>query len=337
MGWARSGWAGTVGDEIGEGSGRESGESKAGLGRSVVRAEEDAGVTLPQLVSPEGATPASDEPDSPSPGHLASESPVSSLPVSESAPVPKSFSMRPIRSFDRQSPMHGFLLSVPIVICLGIWRRYAGKKGSSKKNGEGLAEHPPTTPASEADPEGFTPVNRKDCARQPVKNSNQPTLQEASRFNILEIEYKFIHTRVTQLLSHKNFCATFVYGFNHAQQRKPLWEDLETISHQMQEAWCILGDFNTILWKEDKMGGDEVEDYELQELQSCLDSYELTEMPYSGANYTWSNKTVWSRIDRALINGYWHDPFDYTHAKLQNPGMHFNTVTCGLIILHIKG
>jgi len=41
-----SGWVGMVGNEIGEGSGRESGKSKAGLGHSVVRAGEDAGVTL---------------------------------------------------------------------------------------------------------------------------------------------------------------------------------------------------------------------------------------------------------------------------------------------------
>ncbi|KAJ8430951.1 hypothetical protein Cgig2_003535 [Carnegiea gigantea] len=132
---------------------------------------------------------------------------------------------------------------------------------------------------------------------------------------VLQITEQFIHTRATQLYSQKDIYATFVYGFNHAQQRAPMWADLETISHQMQEAWCVLGDFNTILRKEDRLGGGEVADYELQELQNCLDSRELTEMPYSGAYYTWSNKTVWSRIDRALINGYWHDPFDYTHAE----------------------
>lgn len=76
-----------------------------------------------------------------------------------------------------------------------------------------------------------------------------------------------------------------------------MWEDLETISNQMQEAWCVIRDFNTILRKEDRMGRDEVEDYELQELQSSVDSCELTEMPYSGAYYTWSNKTIWSRVD----------------------------------------
>jgi len=44
-------------------------------------------------------------------------------------------------------------------------------------------------------------------------------------------------------------------------------------------------------------------------------------MPYSGAYYTWSNKTVWSRIDRALISGYWHDPFDYGHVKFAANGL----------------
>ena len=66
----------------------------------------------------------------------------------------------------------------------------------------------------------------------------------------------------------------------------------------VHESWCVLGDFNTILRKEDRMDGDEVEDYELQELQSCFNSCELTEMPYLGAYYTWSNKTIWSRIDK---------------------------------------
>ena len=44
-------------------------------------------------------------------------------------------------------------------------------------------------------------------------------------------------------------------------------------------------------------------------------------MPYLGAYYTWSNKTVCRRIDRVLINGYWHDPFDYTHAKFTANGL----------------
>jgi len=73
----------------------------------------------------------------------------------------------------------------------GHLKKVCRKKGIIRKEWRKVdrpAEHPPTTPASEADLEGFTPVNRKDCARQPVKNSTQPALQDESRFSILEIE-----------------------------------------------------------------------------------------------------------------------------------------------------
>jgi len=83
----------------------------------------------------------------------------------------------------------------------------------------------------------------------------------------------------------------------------------------MQKAWCILGDFSTILRKGDRVAGDEVLDSEIQELQRCIDSCELYEMASFGALYSWINKTIWSRIGGSFINGYWHDTFDYTQAK----------------------
>ena len=47
--------------------------------------------------------------------------------------------------------------------------------------------------------------------------------------------------------TQESFFITFVYGFNLAQERLALWEDLEDIAHHMNEAWCVLGDFNAIL------------------------------------------------------------------------------------------
>ena len=43
----------------------------------------------------------------------------------------------------------------------------------------------------------------------------------------------------------------------------------------MTEAWCILGDFNSILYKEDRMGGNEVADHELEDLNSLLHRNEI--------------------------------------------------------------
>ncbi|KAJ8425110.1 hypothetical protein Cgig2_015888 [Carnegiea gigantea] len=56
---------------------------------------------------------------------------------------------------------------------------------------------------------------------------------------------------------------------------KSLWSDLQTRTQHIPEAWCIIGDFNSILYKEDRMGGTEVQDHEAQDLTNLLDNYDL--------------------------------------------------------------
>jgi len=133
---------------------------------------------------------------------------------------------------------------------------------------------------------------------------------------------RVVHTlQVIQLSIQRKFTVTFVYGFNQEHLSGQLWSDLFSKSRNMTDAWCILGDFNIILYKEDKLGGDAVTDHDIQELQNCIDQCDLHEMPNSGAYYSRTNKSSWSRIDRVFINGYWHSQFDYTHAKYMAPGL----------------
>jgi len=70
----------------------------------------------------------------------------------------------------------------------------------------------------------------------------------------------------------------------------------------MTEAWCILGDFNSVLYKEDRMGGNKIQDQELRDFTNTFEICELREIIWTGAYYSWTNKTIWSRIDRVLIN-----------------------------------
>ncbi|KAJ8419505.1 LOW QUALITY PROTEIN: hypothetical protein Cgig2_021432 [Carnegiea gigantea] len=39
------------------------------------------------------------------------------------------------------------------------------------------------------------------------------------------------------------------------------------------------------------------------------------EPPHHGSYYSWTNKKVWSRIDRAFINTLWNDQANFTQAK----------------------
>lgn len=55
------------------------------------------------------------------------------------------------------------------------------------------------------------------------------------QFQALHRTNQLIHGEVTQLVTKKRFYITFVYGFNHEDQRIPLWEDITNISASMDD------------------------------------------------------------------------------------------------------
>ena len=69
--------------------------------------------------------------------------------------------------------------------------------------------------------------------------------------------------------------------------------------------WAIL------IMSGDRMGGTEVKDFEIKPFANCIDLCNLQEMRYQGPYCTWSNKTVWKRINRVFTNVMWYDQFDF--------------------------
>ncbi|KAJ8421192.1 hypothetical protein Cgig2_001054 [Carnegiea gigantea] len=80
---------------------------------------------------------------------------------------------------------------------------------------------------------------------------------------------------------------------------------------QVYNVWCVLGDFNTILIAEDRMGDIEINDNEIRDFANCLEVWDLQEMRSVGPYHSWTNKIVWTKIDRVIINPLWYDVFDF--------------------------
>ena len=136
---------------------------------------------------------------------------------------------------------------------------------------------------------------------------------------------QLIHCYVSQLSTQRRFYVTYVYGRNQEHLRQPLWDDLQTLATQINEAWCILGDFNTVLHKEDRIGGIEVQDHEVKHLADFMDTCEVQELRWTGLFYSWTNKTIWSRIDRVFTNLLWHDTMDFTQTSYLPYGLSDHT------------
>ena len=78
---------------------------------------------------------------------------------------------------------------------------------------------------------------------------------KAYHFHVMHKSEQLIHGRATQLSTNKKNFITFVYGFNHEAQRKPMWDTLVDISHNMDDPWCVMGDFNSVLHHGERRGG----------------------------------------------------------------------------------
>ncbi|KAJ8435393.1 hypothetical protein Cgig2_009644 [Carnegiea gigantea] len=132
---------------------------------------------------------------------------------------------------------------------------------------------------------------------------------------ILKVTDQLIHCVILKVSTLDKFFIISVHGFNLAQQRHALRLDLQGIAAYVTEAWCVLGDFNAILHTEDRMGGIEVTDSEIRDFVDCVFNCELQEMQSTGAYYSWTNKTIQTRIDRVFNNSPWYNGFDNTHMS----------------------
>ncbi|KAJ8425230.1 hypothetical protein Cgig2_019119 [Carnegiea gigantea] len=48
-------------------------------------------------------------------------------------------------------------------------------------------------------------------------------------------------------------------------------------------------------------------------------------MKWNEAYYSWTNKTIWSRIDKALINIHWYEVFDFIQNQYLTNGLSDHT------------
>ena len=88
----------------------------------------------------------------------------------------------------------------------------------------------------------------------------------------------------------------------------------------------VIGDFNALLYIQDRLGGDEVQDSEVREHAECIKYCELPEMRSFGSYYSWSNKgrngkRLWSRIDRASTNLEWYNIFEFAQVDYMVEGI----------------
>lgn len=100
---------------------------------------------------------------------------------------------------------------------------------------------------------------------------------------------------------------TGFYGNWNTTLKKHSWTLLKRIGENRFLSWCIIGDFNQLLYSHEttsKLGRSETQ---LQAFHDVVSTLELKEILMEGANFTWWSKrkgtsSVYSKLDRCFWN-----------------------------------
>lgn len=109
--------------------------------------------------------------------------------------------------------------------------------------------------------------------------------------------------------SNRTWLLAVIYVSPQARGREALWDELRMISQNYNLPWCALGDFNTVLYDHEKVGGGSVICSSCQTFNHCIDVCQLVDLGYNGPTFTWKKGDLRERLDRALANTRWQDLF----------------------------
>jgi len=98
-----------------------------------------------------------------------------------------------------------------------------------------------------------------------------------------------------------------VYCSVTLREKKEVWKEISAVRmNQLSKAWCIIGDFNSIRWQEERNSLMLTSDYsrEIKGFNDYIEISELVDIPLVGRKFTWykPNGMVKSRIDRVLVS-----------------------------------
>lgn len=104
-------------------------------------------------------------------------------------------------------------------------------------------------------------------------------------------------------------CIVNVYAPCVEQEQNELWQALQVLVEQNQDVCvCIVGDFNTIRFREERVGRSRSFDpRETEKFEDFITQSNLFDVPLRGRFFTWyrPDGTCKSKLDRALINEEW--------------------------------
>lgn len=115
-----------------------------------------------------------------------------------------------------------------------------------------------------------------------------------------------IFCKITCKITSISFFFAAVYGLHSVVARRPLWDSISGMCSSFMGPWLIMGDFNAVLRDDERSNCITPNSrYYSQDLWECCAANGLVDAPFTGSVFTWTDRTVWSKLDRVMVNHEW--------------------------------
>ncbi|XP_074337514.1 uncharacterized protein LOC141674712 [Apium graveolens] len=114
---------------------------------------------------------------------------------------------------------------------------------------------------------------------------------------------------------------TGFYGCLERERSQESWDILRELATRSTLPWCVIGDFNDMLYADKKRGGRIHPRNLLVGFGDTITACGLSDLGFKGENYTWeksrgNNGWVQERLDRGLANNAWRIMFSEAEIKV---------------------
>lgn len=156
----------------------------------------------------------------------------------------------------------------------------------------------------------------------PIGTKGGLLLYWKSNVNVVLRSYSTCHIDVNVCWESMSWRFTGCYGPYKYEERKVFWEllmKLYSLRNNENESWVIGGDFNDIMYENEKKGGIKKKSHVDNNFYYCCRSIGVNNLVTSGPKFTWTNKrkgdgNVKERLDRFMVNQAWRKIFPYAKA-----------------------
>lgn len=95
---------------------------------------------------------------------------------------------------------------------------------------------------------------------------------------LIGAEAQILHCSVKGVAGGIDYYLTIVYGYSTIEQRKLLWHNLTEAAQGISKPWLIAGDFNSILYTQDRLHGCTINIAEIRDYTNCIQVLGLTKL-----------------------------------------------------------